>query len=289
MLRLTNRAPAKVNLTLRVLGRRSDGFHELASLVAFAAVGDDLALNPGPLLELTSSGPTAMRAGHDADNLVLVAARALAERIGGLKLGRFELMKKLPVGAGLGGGSSDAAAALRLLAEANDLAPDDPRLLDAARATGADVPVCLAAKARLMHGIGDVLSPPIELPKLPAVIVYPGVPIATASVFRSLELTPGKRRDKPYGEGEIPKERAALYEFLINEANDLERAARALAPVIAAAEECLNDTHGVRLIRMSGSGSSLFGLYDSAEEAEEAALEIRAGRPDWWVVATILA
>ncbi|MDO8533283.1 MAG: 4-(cytidine 5'-diphospho)-2-C-methyl-D-erythritol kinase [Xanthobacteraceae bacterium] len=289
MLRLTNRAPAKVNLTLRVLRRRSDGFHELASLVAFAAVGDDLALNPGSALELTISGPTAMSTGPDADNLVLVAARALAERIERLKLGRFDLVKRLPVGAGLGGGSSDAAAALRLIAQANDLAPDDPRLLDAARATGADVPVCLEAKARLMHGVGEKLSSPIELPKLPAVIVYPGVPVATASVFRALELVPGNRREKPYSEGDIPKERAALYEFLANEANDLERAARSQVPVIAAAQECLNDTNGVRLIRMSGSGSSLFGLYDSAEEAEEAAGEIRAGRPDWWVVATILA
>jgi 4-diphosphocytidyl-2-C-methyl-D-erythritol kinase len=289
MVRLTNHAPAKVNLTLRVLRRRADGFHELASLVAFAAVGDELALTPGPALEFAIRGPTATSASPDADNLVLVAARALADRVDGLKLGRFELIKRLPVGAGLGGGSSDAAAALRLLARANVLAPDDARLLDAARVTGADVPVCLVAKARLMHGIGDVLSPPMELPELPAVIVYPGVPVATASVFRALELAPGNRREKPYGEGDIPKQRSALYEFLAKEANDLERAARALAPVIAAAQERLNDTSGVRLIRMSGSGSSLFGLYDSAEEAEEAALEIRAGRPDWWVAATILA
>jgi 4-diphosphocytidyl-2-C-methyl-D-erythritol kinase len=287
MVPLKNRAPAKVNLTLRVVGRRADGRHDLASLVAFAAIGDELALTPGPALEFAIRGPTAASAGRDADNLVLVAARALADRIAGLKLGRFELMKRLPVGAGLGGGSSDAAAALRLIAEANDLASDDARLLDAARATGADVPVCLAAKARLMHGVGDVLSPPLKLPKLPAVIVFPGVPVATASVFRAFVLAPD-RRDKPYSEAEIPKKRDAFIQFLNNEANDLERTARALVPAIAAAHEVIDANGGTRLIRMSGSGSCVYGIYDSAEGAGDAAQGIRDDRPDWWVVATTL-
>ena len=288
MVPLTNRAPAKVNLTLRVLGRRPDGQHELASLVAFAAIGDELALTPGPALEFAIRGPTATSAGPGADNLVVVAAGALADRIAGLKLGRFELMKRLPVGAGLGGGSADAAAALRLIAEANDLAPDDVRLLDAARATGADVPVCLAAKARLMHGIGEVLSPPLKLPKLPAVIVFPGVPVATASVFRALELAPD-RRDKPYSEREIPKKREAFIQFLNNEANDLERAARSLVPAIAAAHEAIDENGGARLIRMSGSGSCVYGIYDSVEDARKAAAGIRDDRPDWWVAATTLS
>ncbi|MGZ3359758.1 MAG: GHMP family kinase ATP-binding protein, partial [Xanthobacteraceae bacterium] len=129
------KAPAKINLTLRVLGRRADGYHELESLVAFAGVGDALTFAPGGALTLAVSGPTAKAAGDSADNLVLKAARTLAEGIGGLTLGHFALSKRLPVAAGLGGGSADAAAALRLLARANGIASDDPRLMQAARAT----------------------------------------------------------------------------------------------------------------------------------------------------------
>src|ERR1700716_1856631 len=137
------KAPAKINLTLRVLGRRADSYHELESLVAFAGVGDALTFAPGGALTLAVSGPTAQAAGDNADNLVLKTARALAERIAGLTLGRFALSKRLPVAAGLAGGSADAAPALRLLARANGVALDDPRLMQAAQATGADVPVCL--------------------------------------------------------------------------------------------------------------------------------------------------
>src|SRR6266436_2792294 len=186
------KAPAKVNLTLRVLGRRADGYHDIESLVAFAGVGDALTFTPGGALALAVGGPTAAAAGDVADNLVLKAARALAERVEGLKLGRFTLSKRLPVSAGLGGGSADAAAALRLLARANRMAPDDPRLLQAARATGADVPVCLDPRARLMRGIGDILSDPLDLPKLPAVLVNPGVAVPTRDVFAALKLPAGQ-------------------------------------------------------------------------------------------------
>ena len=132
-------------------------------------------------------GPTARASGNVADNLVLKAARALAERVEGLKLGRFALSKRLPVAAGLGGGSADAAAALRLLARANGVALDDPRLMQAARATGADVPVCLDPRPRLMRGIGDLLSDPLDLPRLPAVLVNPGVAVPTRDVFAALK------------------------------------------------------------------------------------------------------
>src|SRR5262249_31694908 len=186
-------APAKVNLTLRVLGRRADGYHEIQSLVAFARVGDALSFTPGSALALTVTGPTAVAAGDIADNLVLKAARALAERVAGLKLGRFALSKRLPVAAGLGGGSADAGAALRLLARANGIAPDDPRLLAAARATGADVPVCLDPRPRLMRGIGDVLSSPLDLPRLAAVLVNPAIALPTKDVFARLSVAPGRR------------------------------------------------------------------------------------------------
>ncbi len=186
------KAPAKVNLTLRVLGRRADGYHDIESLVAFAGVGDALTFMPGGALALAVGGPTAAAAGDVADNLVLKAARALAERVEGLKLGRFTLSKRLPVSAGLGGGSADAAAALRLLAHANRMAPDDPRLLQAARATGADVPVCLDPRARLMRGIGDILSAPLDLPRLFALLVNPDVAVATKDVFAALNVPPAE-------------------------------------------------------------------------------------------------
>src|ERR1700686_4166952 len=136
---LSEQAPAKVNLTLRVLGKRVDGFHDLESLVVFARLSDQVTLAAGEPLGLDVDGPTAATAGDVSDNLVLRAARALAERVAGLRLGRFPLTKRLPAAAGLGGGSADAAAALRLLAKLNALAADDPRLIEAARATGADV------------------------------------------------------------------------------------------------------------------------------------------------------
>ena len=145
---------------------------------------------PGRALSLSVRGPTAAAAGGLDSNLVLKAARALAERVAGLRVGRFELSKRLPVAAGLGGGSSDAAAALRLLARANRLALDDPRLLDAARVTGADVPVCVDPRPRIMRGIGDILSEPLDLPRLPAVLVNPGVAVPTKDVFAALRLAP---------------------------------------------------------------------------------------------------
>ena len=179
-------APAKVNLTLHVLGRRADGYHEIESLVAFAGIGDRLTFRPGERLALAVSGPTGAAAGASDDNLVLKAARALAARVDGLRLGHFVLDKQLPVAAGLGGGSSDAAAALRLLAQVNGLSLDDERVRAAAQATGADVPVCLDPRARMMRGIGEILSDPMTLPELPAVLVNPGVAVPTRDVFAAL-------------------------------------------------------------------------------------------------------
>ena len=181
-------APAKVNLTLHVIGRRADGYHDIESLVVFADVGDALTFTPGRTLALAVRGPTAPAAGDISDNLVLKAAHALAARIDGIRLGRFVLSKRLPVAAGLGGGSADAAAALRLLARANRIALDDHRLMQAARATGADVPVCVDPRPRLMRGIGDILSEPLVLPRLPVVLVNPGVAVPTKDVFAALRL-----------------------------------------------------------------------------------------------------
>jgi len=278
------KAPAKVNLTLRVIGRRADGYHEIESLVAFAGVGDALTFTPGNALALSVGGPTAAAAGEIADNLVLKAARALAERVERLKLGRFKLSKRLPVAAGLGGGSADAAAALRLLARANGLAPDDPRLMQAARATGADVPVCLDPRPRFMRGIGDVLSDPLDLPRLSAVLLNPGVAVATKDVFTTL-AAPAARQTAPAA---FSTGAAALTAEIARGRNDLEGPAIALEPAIAEALSVLRNLSGCWLARMSGSGATCFGLFDSMGAARDAARQLQVGYPAWWVRATAL-
>jgi 4-diphosphocytidyl-2-C-methyl-D-erythritol kinase len=288
MPRLKTLAPAKVNLTLCVLARRADGYHDLSSLVAFGSIGDELALAPGASLDLSVDGAFAEAAGLPKDNLVLIAARAIQERAEGLRLGRFELTKHLPSGAGLGGGSADAAAALRLIAQANDLGMDDKRLLEAARSVGADVSVCLDSKARLMHDIGDILSAPIPLPKLDAVLVFPGVPLATGDVFENFTLVAGPRRKSRYAVSEIPTASGALLEFLARDANDLELAARLSEPAISEVKSLLEQSGEARVVRMSGSGSSFFALYDNTAHAKRAAAKISKRKPDWWVKATTL-
>jgi len=292
-------APAKVNLTLRIIGRRPDGYHELESLVAFAPFGDRITLRPGAPLDLEVSGPMAAGAGPLTDNLVLRAARALAERIEGLTLGGFALVKHLPAGAGLGGGSADAAAALRLIAKINHLALDDARVHDAARVTGADVPVCLDPRPRVMRGIGDILSAPLALPDLGILIVHPGIAVPTAPVFRALGLNPGQRCAPPppapfpfpspsSGRENSSEGRAALLAWLASERNDLEAAAIAITPPIAEVLGVIAGLSGCRLARMSGSGSACFGLFDSAQEAAAAAQRLESERPSWWVRAGLL-
>jgi 4-diphosphocytidyl-2-C-methyl-D-erythritol kinase len=305
-------APAKVNLTLQVLGRRSDGYHELDSLVVFAGVGDRLTFVSGQALSLTVRGPTAAAAGQLDNNLVLKAARALADRVSGLRLGRFELWKRLPVAAGLGGGSSDSAAALRLLAHANRIALEDPRLMDAARVTGADVPVCLDPRPRVMRGIGHILSDPLDLPRLPAVLVNPGVAVPTRDVFAALALktattsaglstpsslvragwgggwssraTIGRRSRTPPGGGE----RTAFVARVAEDRNDLEAPAIELQPVIGDVLAALRRLPGCQLARMSGSGATCFGLWNSGRAATAAARALREAHPSWWVRATTL-
>jgi 4-diphosphocytidyl-2-C-methyl-D-erythritol kinase len=283
---LVEAAPAKVNLTLHVLGRRADGYHEIESLFVFAELGDRLSFTPEAALDLSIRGPTATAAGSLADNLVLRAAQALAGRVGGLRLGHFVLDKHLPVAAGIGGGSADAAAALRLLARANDLAPDDPRLHDAARAIGADVPACLDPRPRMVRGIGERLGPPLALPRLSAVLVNPGVAVATREVFARLQMhsvSPALRLP----DGEITQ--SALILALSECSNDLEPSALTLAPVIREVLTALHAYPACRLARMSGSGSTCFGLFDWAGAAEAAAAALSAAHPDWWVRATSLA
>ena len=287
-------APAKVNLTLRVRGRRADGYHELESLVAFAPFGDRLTLTPGGPLELDVSGPAAGGAGPLDDNLVVRAVRALAGRIDGLAAGRFGLHKALPSGAGLGGGSSDAAAALRLVAQLNGIALDDPRLYDAARATGADVPVCLQGRPCVMRGIGERLSAPLRLPPLGIVIVHPGFATATGPVFKALGLAPGDAHPvsgaaPAYGEDSLDGAPAETFlGWLASERNDLETPAIATAPAIAAVLAVIAGLPGCRLARMSGSGSACFGLFDDGEVAAAAAAAAAQAEASFWVRAGTL-
>jgi 4-diphosphocytidyl-2-C-methyl-D-erythritol kinase len=286
---LATHAPAKINLTLHVLGRRSDGYHDLESLVAFAGAADGLSLEPGPDLALSVEGPTAGLAGEGPDNLVLKAARLLAERVRGLRLGRFHLVKRLPVAAGIGGGSSDAAAALRLLARHNGLTLDDPRVREAARRTGADVPVCLDPRTRMMRGAGDDVGPRLALPPLHAVLLNPGIPVRTPAVFAELGLQPGTPlAGAPHPEVDGGMETSPLIGALLESRNDLEGPAVRLRPAIGEALDELRRTPRCRLARMSGSGATVFGLYDTPGDAREAARTIRRAREAWWVKATVL-
>jgi len=286
---LVDAACAKVNLTLRVRGRRADGYHELESLVAFAAVGDMLRLQTGGPLALDINGPNAEACGAAAGNLVLKAAAALAARIAGLRLGRFVLTKQLPVAAGLGGGSADAAAALRLLVHANrqifsrvDFA--DPALRAVALGVGADVPVCLESRARIMRGVGDELLPLLDLPPLPALLVNPRIPLSTREVFARLD---GKFNDAP-PLAEVPRDFAALIEWLSGHGNDLAGPAIGCVPVIGDVLAALRALPGSRIARMSGSGPTCFALFASAADAETAARLLHAAHRDWWICPTVL-
>ena len=283
------RAPAKINLTLHIVGRRDDGWHELESLVAFTRSGDTLSLIPGPDLSLSTEGPTAAAAGSLDDNLVVRAARGLEARVAGLTLGAFRLRKSLPVAAGIGGGSSDAAAALRLLARANHIPAGDPRLRQAAAATGADVPVCLGATARVMTGVGERLGPPVRMPALPAVIVNPGVPLETRAVFKRMGLAAGWTNSAPthprIEDGLAPSD---LLQALKRGRNDMEDAACVLAPVVSDVLAVLSAAPGCRLARMSGSGATCFGLFGDCRAASRAAGRIRLAQPAWWVKGAML-
>jgi 4-diphosphocytidyl-2-C-methyl-D-erythritol kinase len=291
---LTDEGRAKVNLTLRVVGRRTDGYHDIESVVAFADCADRLTLTPGSVLTLQMSGPLAQACGATSDNLVLKAARLLAERVPDMKAGSFTLDKVLPVAAGIGGGSADAAAALRLLAQLNGLSLDDERLLDVALETGADVPVCLASRACDMTGVGETLTP-LSLPIIPCVMVNPCLPVATRDVFDALGLRHGELlvgATDVFRGTDWPEAGASVedwVEVLAADTNDLEVPATRIQPVIGQVIAALNATNGAWLARMSGSGATCFAIYENTADAGRAAEKIRHDRPEWWVHAGTLS
>jgi 4-diphosphocytidyl-2-C-methyl-D-erythritol kinase len=291
---LVENGRAKVNLTLRVVGRRVDGHHDLESLVAFADCADRLSLTPGSKLNLKTTGPLARDCGETSDNLVFKAAQLLGERVPDLRLGDFTLDKVLPVAAGIGGGSADAAAALRLLAQVNGLAIDDPRLIEVARLTGADVPVCLASHACVMTGVGETLLP-LSLPTMPCVMVNPRIPVATRDVFQALGLRNGELL---VGATDViqatawPEKGASLedwVEVLAEGSNDLEDPATRIQPVIGEVISALSATNGAWLARMSGSGATCFAIFENTAEAWRAAQKIQLDHPQWWVHAGTLS
>jgi 4-diphosphocytidyl-2-C-methyl-D-erythritol kinase len=261
-------ACAKVNLTLRVIGRRVDGYHDLESVVAFADCADRLSLTPGSPLSLNTTGPLARECGETADNLVFKAAQLLGERVPDLKLGRFTLEKVLPIAAGIGGGSADAAAALRLLARVNGLAIEDPRLIEVAKLTGADVPVCLSSRACVMTGVGETLLP-LSLPKMPCVMVNPRIPVATKDVFKALGLRNGELR--------------------VGVTDVLQAPAWRIQPVIGEVLSALGSADGARLARMSGSGATCFAIFENDTDAEAASRKLQLDHPQWWVHAGVLS
>lgn len=286
---LVERAPAKINLTLHIVGRRDDGWHELESLVVFTRSGDTLSLTPDRPLGLTVDGPTAAAAGALDDNLVLRAARALERRVEGLRCGAFHLVKRLPVAAGIGGGSSDAAAALRLLARLNALDLGDPRILETAAETGADIPVCLAATARMMRGLGETLGPRLALPPLPALVVNPGVPLETRAVFKRMDLPAGWRNGASAHPIVVTGQTSdAIFSLLKRGRNDMEDAACVLAPVVSDVLAVLGAAPGCRVARMSGSGATCFGLFTDCRAAGKAKKAIQRVHPGWWVKSTML-
>lgn len=277
---LIETAPAKINLYLHVLGRRADGYHLLDSLVVFAALGDELRARPAADLSLSVEGPFAGVLGQEPDNLVLRAARALDPRRGAA----LTLDKRLPVAAGIGGGSADAAAALRLLGRLWNI-DDHGRLAAIAPALGADVPVCLAGHAAFIGGVGEQIAPASKLPPAGLVLINPGVPLKTPAVFGARTgafSKPGRFNDEP-------RDAAELAGRLRARTNDLAQAAVSLVPAIRDVLSALEASPNCLLARMSGSGATCFGLYPDAPAARQAAQWLSQRSRAWWVAPTVIA
>lgn len=275
-------APAKVNLFLHVGPVDEAGYHPLASLVAFADIGDRIAVAPSDRLSLTVEGPFAGGLAGQGDNLVLRALRALgqAARVGEPALA-VTLDKRLPIAAGLGGGSSDAGAALKLARDALGLDLDDEGLAGIAGEIGADGPMCLHARTAWAGGRGERLSFEPRLPPLPAVLINPGVPSPTGEVYRAYDAGPVRAADRP---SPPPDWRVStVIDWLARQRNDLQDPAVERTPVIAEVLAAAADLPGARLVRMSGSGATVFALFGTAAEAAAAAAGLTADRPDWWV------
>lgn len=277
-------APAKLNLFLHVGPPGEDGYHPLCSLMAFADLGDLVTATEAGALGLKVRGRFADQLGSDTDNLVLRAARALIARVRGpVAPVELTLEKRLPVAAGLGGGSSDAGAALRLLREACRVRLDDSALQEVAAGLGADGAACLWGRPVVAEGQGDRLSPAPGLPTLHAVLVNPGPPVSTAAVYRQFDALGAFGDVRRPAMPEAFESAAELAAWLAAQRNDLERAAIEVAPAVGDVLDTLAGERETLLARVSGSGGTCFALCDSDIEAESLAERIEAMEPDWWV------
>ncbi len=272
---LTEAARAKVNLYLHVVGRRPDGYHLLDSLAVFPGAADRLSAAPANTLTLEVEGPGAAGLGAGPDNLVLRAARALASATGVEAGARLVLDKRLPMASGIGGGSADAAATLRLLARLWDVRLPAERMREIAQVLGADVPVCLDSRPARMGGVGERLQPAPALPGCGVTLLNPGVAVATPDVFRARS---GGFSAMPVLPDAWP-DAAAMAADLAVLCNDLEAPALSLCPAIATVLDWLRGQRGCLLARMSGSGATCFGLFAEAETAAAVAARAPAS---WW-------
>jgi len=277
---ITEQAPAKINLFLHVGDKRADGFHPLQSLAVFTALGDMLAIEPAPLLSLAVEGPFAHGLEAETDNLVLRAARALDQR--GAKLA---LTKNLPVASGIGGGSADAAAALRGLNRLWTLGKDETALRETGAGLGSDIPVCLLSQACFMEGRGEVLRPAESMPCLPMLLVNPGVAVPTKDVFAGLETRSGIDTALPRGRF---SDTADLLRFLETTRNDLEAPARRIQPVIGEVLAAIGALPGALLVRMSGSGATCFGIFADEDCCRRGGRALQQSHPGWWVAQTFV-
>lgn len=279
-------APAKVNLTLHVTGRRDDGYHLLDSLVVFAGIHDRVSVEAADDLGLAVTGPYAdtLRGAVGDDNIVLRAARALAEATGVAAKAHITLDKALPVAAGIGGGSADAAATLHGLCRLWGVALPAAEMYALAARLGADVPVCLRGRATLVSGVGETLADAPPLPAAWLVLANPGVPLSTPAVFkaRTGAFSPPAPLD------EAPRDAAALASALARRRNDLTAAAITLAPDIGTTLAALGALPGCLLARMSGSGATCWGLFETEYAAASACRSLRTAHPTWWCEAAPL-
>jgi 4-diphosphocytidyl-2-C-methyl-D-erythritol kinase len=287
MTALRDTGRAKLNLTLEVLGRRADGFHELRSLVAFASLGDEVEFDPHGPLDLVVEGRFAEALG--GDNLIIKAARAASNKVPGLKLGRFRLVKMLPVASGLGGGSADAAAALRLIARANSGVLTEATLAELAPQLGSDVSVCLKSRPALISGRGENVEPVAGFPSCGVLLANPGRPLATEAVYAALRAEPLAPPPRPRSERlDFHDDFEALLAYVTPRGNDLERPAAQLVPEIRDVLAALLALDGVRLVRLSGSGPTCFALFASESDAKRAGARLVAEFPKWWLAASAL-
>lgn len=280
MASVTESAPAKINLFLHVGNRREDGFHPLQSLAVFTDMGDRLTFESAPDLSLKIEGPFSEGLAGEGDNLVLRAARAL-----GQDGASITLTKNLPVASGIGGGSSDAAAALRGLRRLWDADTDDAALQALAAGLGSDIPVCVNAATSFMEGRGEILRAARSMPRIAMLLVNPGVAVPTKDVFAALQTRSGVEMALPQGRF---SDTADLLRFLDTTRNDLEAPARAIQPVIGEVLTALAGLPGALFTRMSGSGATCFGIFADDDCCRRAAQALKGAHPDWWIAPTFV-